>query len=116
MSRGFSMRLFIAIALALAVGLAFVLSPYASSSPDGLNRVAGDKGFDGSAKLHSIQEDSPIPGYAFPGIQDEKLAKGVAGFVGTLGVFAIGYGAAHALRRTRRPDREPPSSGVAASA
>ena len=100
-ARAISMRLFIALALSVAIGLAFFLSPYASSSPDGLNRVAGDKGFDSRARLHSVQDDSPIPGYAFPGIDDEKLAKGVAGFVGTLGVFTIGYGAALTIRRTR---------------
>lgn len=94
-----SRRLFIALALALAIGLAVAVSPYASSSPDGLERVAGDKGFDGAAKVHAIQEDSPIPDYAFPGIDDERLATGVAGFVGTLSVFALGYGAAFALRR-----------------
>jgi hypothetical protein len=99
--RAISMRLFVALALSLAIGLAFFLSPHASSSPDGLNRVAGDKGFDASARVHAIQEDSPIPGYAFPGIDDEKLAQGVAGFVGTLGVFALGYGAAVTIRRTR---------------
>jgi cobalt/nickel transport protein len=92
-----SRRVFVALALALAIGLAFFLSPYVSSSPDGLNRVAADKRFDDRAQVR----DAAIPGYAFPGIDDEKLAKGVAGFVGTLGVFAVGYGAAHALRRTR---------------
>lgn len=94
-----SRRVFIALALSLAIGLAFVVSPYASSSPDGLNRVAADKGFDHTAREH----DGPIPGYAFPGIDNEKLAKGVAGFVGTLTVFAIGYGGAFALRRRRMP-------------
>ena len=101
MSRAVSMRLFVALALSVAIGLAFFLSPYASSSPDGLNRVAGDKGFDNRARVDTIQDDSPIPGYAFPGIGDEKLAKGVAGFVGTLGVFTLGYGAALTIRRTR---------------
>ena len=101
MSRAVSTRLFVALALSVAIGLAFFLSPYASSSPDGLNRVAGDKGFDNRARVDSIQDDSPIPGYAFPGIDDEKLAKGVAGFVGTLGVFTLGYGAALTIRRTR---------------
>jgi hypothetical protein len=100
-ARAISMRLFIALALSVTIGLAFFLSPYASSSPDGLNRVAGDRGFDNRATLHAIQDDSPIPGYAFPGIEDEKLAKGVAGFVGTLGVFTLGYGAALTIRRTR---------------
>ena len=93
-----SRRLLLALALALAVGLSFVVAPHASSSPDGLNRVASDKGF--AAKAHGGAHASPIPGYAFPGIGDEKLAKGVAGFVGTLGVFAVGYGLAARLRRT----------------
>jgi hypothetical protein len=116
MSRRVSMRLFVALALALAVGLACFLSPYASSSPDGLERVAGDKGFLDQGTAHRIQEDSPIADYAFPGIDDERLATGVAGFVGTLGVFALGYGVAFALRRSRRPGRGAPGGRAPASA
>jgi PDGLE domain-containing protein len=88
-------RRFIPLAMALAIGLALFASPYASSAPDGLNRVAADQGFDGAAEKHST---SPIAGYAFPGIGDERLAKGLAGFVGTLAVFAAGYGIASARR------------------
>jgi len=94
-----STRIFVIGALAVAVGLAVAVSPYASSSPDGLNKVAADKGFDGAESGGSIQEKSPIPGYAFPGIENEKVAKGVAGFVGTLSVFALAYGIAYLLRR-----------------
>jgi hypothetical protein len=100
-----SPRAFVALGLALAVGLAFGLSPYASSSPDGLNRVAGDKGFGDRATLDSIQADSPIPGYAFPGLDDERLARGVAGFVGTLAVFAIASGIPLVLRRRAPGER-----------
>ena len=46
---------------------------------------------------------SPIPDYAFPGIEDERVATGVAGFVGTIGIFLVGVGIAWLLRRTRRP-------------
>jgi hypothetical protein len=101
MSRRVSMRVFIAVGLALAVALAFGLSRYASSAPDGLEKVAGDKGFVDRAKIERVQEESPIADYAFPGIADEGLATGIAGLVGTLGVFALGYGAAVGLRRTR---------------
>ena len=87
--RRVSITVFVALGLALAVGLAVAVSPYASASPDGLEKVADTKGFLGEAKLHSIQDDSPIPDYAFPGIDDERLATGLAGFVGTLGVFAV---------------------------
>jgi hypothetical protein len=91
---------FIAIALALAVGLATAVSPFASPAPDGLTRVAGDEGFLDAGTTHSVQESSPLPAYAFPGIADARIAKGVAGFVGTLGIFVVGFGIAWGLRRT----------------
>jgi PDGLE domain len=90
------------LALALAVGLATAASPFASSSPDGLEKVAEDKAFLDDGKLASIQEDSPIPDYAFPGVENERVATGLAGFVGCLGVFALGYGLAYVLRRRPR--------------
>ena len=96
---------FVAVALAVAIGLATAVSPYASSNPDGLEKVAGEKAFLEDGKLHSIQNDSPIPDYAFPGVENERVATGLAGFVGTLGVFAIGFGIAYVLRR--RPQSGP---------
>ncbi|HMN97943.1 MAG TPA: PDGLE domain-containing protein [Miltoncostaeaceae bacterium] len=93
---------FIALALAVAVGLATAASPFASSDPDGLERVATDTGFIQDGTLHRVQDASPIAGYAFPGIHDARVATGVAGFVGTLGIFAVGFGIAWALRRARR--------------
>lgn len=93
---------FVALALALCVGLATGASPFASTSPDGLERVAADHGFADRGTTHRIQEDSPIAGYAFPGIRDARVARGVAGFAGTLAVFVLGAGIAWGLRRTRR--------------
>jgi hypothetical protein len=81
------------------VGLAAAASPLASSSPDGLERVAEDKAFIDAGRLAPIQEDAPVPDYAFPGVEDERLATGLAGFAGTLGVFAVGYGVAAVARR-----------------
>lgn len=95
--------IFAVLALAIAVGLATAVSPFASSNPDGLEKAAEDKGFLDAGKLHAIQDDSPIPDYAFPGVENERVATGLAGFVGTLGVFAIGYGIAYLSRRPRPP-------------
>ena len=81
------------------------VSPFASSSPDGLERVADGQGLPRQGRLHAIQEDSPIPDYAFPGIENERVATGVAGFVGTLGVFALGSGLGYLLRRRGRHRR-----------
>jgi hypothetical protein len=103
--------IFVAVALALAVGLATAVSPFASPNPDGLEKVAEQKAFLDEGKLHTIQEDSPIPDYAFPGIDNERVATGVAGFVGTLGVFAIGWGLGWLVRR--RPDTAGPRGAPA---
>ena len=40
-----------------------------------------------------------MPDYAVPGIDDARLATGLAGFGGTLLVFGLGYGLVVATRR-----------------
>jgi hypothetical protein len=95
---------FIVLALAVAVGLATAVSPFASAKPDGLEKVAEMKAFLDEGKLAAIQKDSPAPDYAFPGVENERLATGLAGFVGTLAVFALCYGLAFALRRRAGPE------------
>jgi len=93
------MRLFTVLALAVAIGLAAGASPHASSSPDGLEKVADDMAFLDQGRLHAVQERSPVPGYAFPGVSDPRVATGLAGFVGTLLVFGLGYGVVLVSRR-----------------
>jgi hypothetical protein len=93
------LRLFVVLAVAVAIGLATAVAPLASSSPDGLERVAEDHGF---AEQGRESADAPAAGYAFPGIHDERLATGVAGFTGTLVVFAAGWGVMALLGRSRR--------------
>ena len=97
-----SLRLFTVLALALAIGLATAVSPLASSSPDGLEKVADRNGFLDQGRVHRLQEDAPVPGYAFPGVHDPRLATGLAGFAGTLLVFGAGYSLARLTAR-RRP-------------
>ena len=83
--------------LMVAIFLALVLSPFASQLPDGLERVADDKGF--SEKEVEPSFSSPIPDYNWPGLKSEKLATSAAGVTGTLVVFAIAYGAARIISR-----------------
>jgi hypothetical protein len=106
------LKVFIVMALAVAVGLATAISPFASPSLDGLERVAEDKGFAEAAAPRGFQEDgSPIPDYAFPGVANERVATGLAGFTGTLVLFAVGFGLARLLQRGQRQRQEqtPPS-------
>ncbi|MBM3165941.1 MAG: hypothetical protein FJZ83_00025 [Chloroflexi bacterium] len=81
-------------ALALALLLA-VLSPLASSWPDGLERVAEDKGFAEKAVGTPYQF---IPDYVVPGMRSNALATILAGVIGVLILFGIGYGLAKVLR------------------
>jgi ABC-type spermidine/putrescine transport system permease subunit I len=82
----------ISLLLCLAVAC---LSPLASSSPDGLERVAEDKGFIGLAGEAPFQA---IADYVFPGIQNEALATILAGLIGTLVLFGVAYGLAWLLK------------------
>jgi hypothetical protein len=81
-------------ALILALFLA-LLSPLASSSPDGLEKVAEDKGFIDTALEASY---NIIPDYAIPGIANDAVATILAGIIGTLVLFGIGYGLAKLLK------------------
>ena len=95
------MRRFTLLALAVAIGLATAFSPFASSSPDGLEKVAEEKGFLDRGKLAPVQERAPAPDYAFPGVEDARVATGLAGLAGALGVFALGAGVVAVVRRPR---------------
>lgn len=86
----------VALLICLVVAL---LAPLASSSPDGLERVAKDKGFIESALEAPYQL---IADYLFPGIENEALATILAGIIGTLILFGVVYSMAWLLKRGRR--------------
>ena len=84
-----------------AVVVALFLSPWASSFPDGLERVAEDLGFIKKAEAPgtTVWEKSPLPDYRVPGMQNERWAGGLAGLAGTVAVAAAGWGLARLLRK-----------------
>ena len=84
--------------LSIALISAFFISPFASSSPDGLEKVAGDKGFLEKGEAGEVIV-SPVPGYAWPGIENERIATGLAGAFGTLTVFGLAYAIGKAIKR-----------------
>lgn len=86
----------IALILCLAVAC---LAPLASSSPDGLERVAEDKGFIGLGEAAPFQV---IADYVFPGIENEAVATILAGIIGTLILFGVAYGVAWLLTLRKR--------------
>jgi cobalt/nickel transport protein len=68
--------------------LAGVVSFYASSSPDGLEKVAEDIGFIETAKDHSYV-DGALADYGVKGIENERTSVGVAGVIGVIGTAVV---------------------------
>ncbi|KRF03483.1 hypothetical protein ASG88_22010 [Nocardioides sp. Soil777] len=87
--------------LVVALVVAGVLSYYASASPDGLNRVAGDLGF---ASAEQASGGGPIAGYEVAGISDSRLSGGLAGVLGCLVVLGLSF-LLFRLRRSPVPVR-----------
>jgi cobalt/nickel transport protein len=86
------------IGLAVALSIALFLSPFASSWPDGLEKVAKDLGFLEKGEGAEVLK-APIPDYKFPGLDGEGFSTALSGSIGTLAMFGIGFGVARLLRR-----------------
>jgi len=78
--------------------LAGVVSFYASSSPDGLEKVADKIGFIDTAK-DSPLANAPLADYGVKGVKNERLSVGLAGIIGVLGTGAVATGLFLVVRR-----------------
>ncbi len=90
-------------------GLVLFISPFASSWPDGLEKIAGDLGFEHNAAKAPIFP-APIADYALPGIESESgktIGAGLIGVAATLALFSlIGF----SLNRLRAPSQPIPAA------
>ena len=87
--------------LVVGIGIALLItlfSPFASSEPDGLEKVAESEGFITQAEGAPYQV---IADYVLPGVDNEHLATILAGMIGVLIVTAIALAAAFVLWRLR---------------
>ena len=73
---------FLAAGFLVSLFLAGVVSFYASSDPDGLEKVAEDIGFIETAKDHTYA-DGALADYGVKGIDNERASVGLAGVIGT---------------------------------
>jgi len=91
---------FVVLGLLMAMGVA-VLSPIASSDPDGLQAVAGTQGFAVQAQGNGL---GILPGYAFPLVQNPAVATmlAVAGGVSLVFATAVILGRAASRRAAGR--------------
>jgi cobalt/nickel transport system permease protein len=101
--------------LATSLVLAGFVSFYASANPDGLEKVAADKGIDAKAEDHAAA-DSPLADYGVEGLTDSRISGGLAGVIGVGVTVVAGTGVFWAVRRRRTPEpqagsRSGPQSG-----
>ncbi|MFE3679326.1 energy-coupling factor ABC transporter permease [Streptomyces griseus] len=86
--------------------LAGVVSFYASTDLDGLERVAADQGIDETAEEHGAA-DSPLAEYGVGGITNTRLSGGLAGVIGVSATVVVGTGVFWVVRRRHDHDTAP---------
>jgi cobalt/nickel transport protein len=88
-------RIFVVSGLGIALLIAIFLSPFASSNPDGLDRVSQDLKFDRKASENAPATKLPFyqvfEEYALRGVP-ESVATPMAGLIGTLVTFGVAWG------------------------
>lgn len=85
----------------VALVIAAVVSQFAATQPDGLERVAIDQGFMVSADDHALAS-GPFADYATAGVRNERSSLVVAGVAGVTVTLLVGLGIGVAVR-DRRP-------------
>lgn len=95
---------FLFAGLLVSLFLAGVVSFYASSQPDGLEKVAGEIGFIDNAKKHN-NADSALADYGVKGIEDERTSVGVAGILGVIGTAVVAGVVFKLIARKPREDK-----------
>ncbi|WKD34283.1 energy-coupling factor ABC transporter permease [Streptomyces xanthophaeus] len=99
--------------LVTALVLAGFVSFYASADPDGLEKVAADKGIDEKAEEHAAA-NSPLADYSVKDVDDARLSGGLAGVIGVGVTVVAGTGIFWAVRRRRTEDLTATSTTVSA--
>ncbi|MYS52979.1 cobalt ABC transporter permease [Streptomyces sp. SID6013] len=92
--------------LVASLVLAGFVSFYASANPDGLEKVAADKGIDEKAEDHAAA-DSPLADYGVKDISDARISGGLAGVIGVGVTVVAGSAVFWAVRRRRSDDASP---------
>ncbi|MEU2283114.1 energy-coupling factor ABC transporter permease [Streptomyces sp. NPDC013178] len=92
--------------LVTSLVLAGFVSFYASADPDGLEKVAADKGIDKKVEEHAAA-DSPLADYGVKDVGDARLSGGLAGVIGVGVTVVAGSAVFWAVRRRRGADASP---------
>ncbi|MFF4254370.1 energy-coupling factor ABC transporter permease [Streptomyces sp. NPDC001663] len=97
--------------LVTSVVLAGFVSFYASSNPDGLEKVARDKGIDRNVEKHA-SADSPLADYGVKDVENARLSGGLAGVIGVGVTVVAGSTVFWAVRRRRTTEVSPANTSA----
>ncbi|CAM5456669.1 PDGLE domain-containing protein OS=Streptomyces aurantiogriseus OX=66870 GN=GCM10010251_20730 PE=4 SV=1 [Streptomyces aurantiogriseus] len=95
--------------LVTSLVLAGFVSFYASANPDGLEKVAADKGIDEKVEEHAAA-DSPLADYGVKDVDNARLSGGLAGVIGVGVTVVAGSAVFWAVRRRRGVDDASPTA------
>mgnify|MGYP000252833323 CR=1 FL=1 len=91
---------FVWIGMGIAFFLVLFLSPFVSTSPDGLEKVAETKGFSGKGEGWKFWKHAPLSDYTLPWIKNEKMSTALSGLIGTLAIFFIALGIGKLIKKS----------------
>ena len=91
-------KTFLLSGFVVSLFLAGVVSFYASSNPDGLEKVAEDIGFIETAK-ENTNADGVLADYGVKGVDNERLSVGAAGVIGVIATGVVSTGLFMLVRR-----------------
>jgi len=99
------------VLLAIGFLLVIFLSPFASDKPDGLEYVAGQKGFLERTEGNEILKTAPLPDYGVKGVENERASTIIAGLIGMGVCLILGLAAGYALKAKKKGADETRASG-----
>ncbi|MFC5805425.1 energy-coupling factor ABC transporter permease [Streptomyces formicae] len=97
--------------LVTSLVLAGFVSFYASANPDGLEKVAADKGIDKNVEDHAAA-DSPLADYGVKDVDNVRVSGGLAGVIGVGATVAVGTGLFVVVRRRQGASKDPVATHV----
>jgi cobalt/nickel transport system permease protein len=97
---------FVIVGIAAALALVVFIAPNANPNPDGLEKVAADKGIDAGVTDHHLG-GGPLADYGVDGVDGRYVGTWVAGTIGVAVTFCICAGGVLVARKLHSPARVP---------
>jgi len=90
---------FVWVGLGIALLVALFLSPFASTSPEVLEKITVAKRLPQKGEALKFWEHAPFSDYTVPWVKNTKVSAALSGLVGTLAIFFMTIGIAKVIRK-----------------